>query len=106
MKSFALVSLLACLGSAIQVNYYKDGGCSDYATSIKNVPSDGSCYNYEWNGSNSANIANCDWPNCECIFFTDGNCQNPKYSAVWGSDNCASNWGGGFHSFTCIGFEA
>ena len=54
--------------SGYKINYYTDGGCTDYLVSI--FPStDGSCYDYSYTGDNSANIANCDGSNCQCTFY-------------------------------------
>lgn len=90
------------VGQYIQVNYYYDGGCSDYAIDIPNPPND-SNYNYQYSNTNSANIANCDsYDYCSCNFYTQPNSSGPMEAADYYGDNCASNWGGGFQSFTCV----
>ncbi|EAW17417.1 uncharacterized protein NFIA_073320 [Aspergillus fischeri NRRL 181] len=63
--------ITAATAATLKVNYYSDGGCSDYMASIN--PSPGfSCYDYVWTGSNSVNIADCTFPNgkCICTFYT------------------------------------
>ncbi|KAH6632525.1 hypothetical protein F5144DRAFT_534118 [Chaetomium tenue] len=91
----------------IKVNYYSDGGCSDYMISI--YPStDWTCYDYNWSGQNSVGIAECTFPNgvCYCDFYTHGGCSGAsigKSLSYSGSDPgwCASNWGHGFESMRC-----
>ncbi|KAI1206001.1 uncharacterized protein F4807DRAFT_464009 [Annulohypoxylon truncatum] len=101
MKFTAVLSL-ATAATAIQVNYYTDGGCTQFNTSPPNVPTDGSCYQYQFSGTNSANVANCDHSVCECIFYTGANCQGAQDVAISPGDNCASNYGPGFQSFRCV----
>ncbi len=68
-----------------------DGGCTDYASSPPNVPTDNSCYNWNWGGSNSANIGQCgDDALCECAFFAKDGCQGSSKKASDG-DSCASD---------------
>jgi hypothetical protein len=102
MKTIATFVVSAALASAIQINYYSDGGCSNYLVSPPNVPTDGSCYDYQFGGTNSANIANCDYNACYCIFYVNSGCvglQEP--TSVPSGSNCASNYGSGFSSFRC-----
>jgi hypothetical protein len=90
------------LGASIQVNYYSDGGCSDYLTSV--FPYDtGVCYGYEWNGMNSANIVNYNggFGTPICAFYPEPNCQGGANVQGPPPDNCASNWGQGFQSMAC-----
>jgi hypothetical protein len=99
-----LLPLLFTLASAtIKVQYYKDGGCTDYAIEF-NPPNGGSCWDYEWGGIRSANIASCSGKNlCYCEFYSETNCNGGKWTAEYGHNNCASNWsGGGFKSMKCI----
>ncbi|KAL4909377.1 hypothetical protein BDW74DRAFT_146461 [Aspergillus multicolor] len=86
----------------LQVNYYSDGGCTDYMTSI-NPGTGGNCVDYVWTGSNSINIADCTFPNgdCTCTFYTQPGCRGAQQQVVYPSDNCASNWGRGFYSMKC-----
>ncbi|KAI1657997.1 hypothetical protein F4813DRAFT_389261 [Daldinia decipiens] len=90
--------------SGFQINYYTDGGCSSYLTSV--FPStDGSCYGYSYNGDNSANIANCDAPGgytCYCTFYAQSGCQGASQTVAYNSGNCASNYGHGFLSMECF----
>jgi hypothetical protein len=106
MQLTSIVSLMAALAASasaagIHINYYTDGGCSNYASSPPNVPIDGGCYNWQWNGANSANIANCDYKECWCTFYTQPNCQGAAQALTYSGDNCASNWGQGYVSFKC-----
>ncbi|KAK3990436.1 hypothetical protein QBC44DRAFT_307542 [Cladorrhinum sp. PSN332] len=102
MKPTTLITILAPLVNGIQVNYYWDGGCGDFALDIPNVPS-GSCYNYAWSNTNSALVASCEgYRTCSCTFYTQDNCGGPAQSRSIGG-GCASNWGWGFRSFRCVG---
>ncbi|RDW78707.1 uncharacterized protein DSM5745_05559 [Aspergillus mulundensis] len=94
--------LTGALSADLQVNYYSDGGCSDYMTSI-HPGTGGSCVDYVWTGSNSINIADCTFPNgaCTCTFYTQPGCSGAKQQVVYPNDNCASNWGRGFYSMKC-----
>jgi hypothetical protein len=101
IRNLILAALCATSATAsyIQVNYYYDGGCSDYASQPPNVPY-GSVYNWSWDHSGSANIANCDdYDFCSCTFFTQSNGGGPRYTVQPGS--CATNWPYGFKSFEC-----
>ncbi|KAH8660041.1 hypothetical protein BX600DRAFT_438266 [Xylariales sp. PMI_506] len=100
------VFLLVATASATNVQYYYDGGCSDYAVEIDNVYEDGSCFGYQWTGSNSANIATCSESVCQCTFYAQAGCEglSEQASIVTGDPdaaNCASNYGAGFQSFRC-----
>ncbi|KUJ07552.1 uncharacterized protein LY89DRAFT_789630 [Mollisia scopiformis] len=96
------VASLASAGS-IHINYYTDGGCSDYLVSPPNVPTDGSCYTYQYGGTNSANIANCNgFGGCYCDFYEYSNCEGLSEPAgTPDGPDCASNYGIGFASFQC-----
>ncbi|KAJ6133954.1 hypothetical protein N7523_000276 [Penicillium sp. IBT 18751x] len=100
---WAYTSIVTAVTAAtLQVNYYSDGGCSDYLTEI--YPStDGTCYGYDWTGMNSANIARCTFPNgdCYCTFYTQANCKGAAQTVSYPNDNCASNYGHGFVSMKC-----
>ncbi|RHZ46514.1 uncharacterized protein CDV56_103404 [Aspergillus thermomutatus] len=94
--------LTAATAATLKVNYYSDGGCSDYMTSL--YPGSGwSCVDYVWSGSNSMNIADCTFPNgkCVCTFYTQPHCKGASQDVVYPNDNCASNWGRGFYSMKC-----
>lgn len=107
------IAATTALASNIQVNYYYDAGCSDYAVEVDNVPTD--CFTWGWRGSNSANIAKCVNPatgqerqnGCQCQYYTQPNCQGPSEYRYWidyGFDpSCASNPSQGFQSFQCGG---
>ena len=101
-----LLPLLVAMTSATKIQYYKDGGCTDYAIEFK-PPMDGTCWNYQWGGTHSANIAACT-PlryGCYCTFYQEADCSGGKWTvsvAGSGGKNCASNWaGGGFKSMQC-----
>jgi hypothetical protein len=101
-----LFSATLTVDAYIQVNYYWDGGCTDYALDIP-MPPEQEIYNYAYTNTNSANIANCDYYWCDCTFYAgpDGTGESwyvssPSPSTA-GNGNCASNWGGGFQSFIC-----
>ena len=113
ISSWALVSLITTAAAyELKVNYYSDGGCEDYILSLNPTVDWGqnptTCYDYEWNGINSANIANCQDPaggqNCYCVFYTEPGCEGNwgvGKSDWYDGDNCASNWGQGFKSMVC-----
>jgi hypothetical protein len=63
-----LLATLAVAGS-IQVNYFYDNNCTDFASSPPVVPND-EVYVWEITGTNSAGIANCDgFDYCWCHFY-------------------------------------
>jgi hypothetical protein len=95
-------TLTVAQSTYMQVNYYWDGGCTDYALSIP-WPPDNEIYNYAYTNTNSANIANCDgYDYCECTFYAGPDGTGESWSAsYYVAENCASNWGGGFQSFNC-----
>jgi hypothetical protein len=101
-RNLILAALLcATLTTAryIQVNYYYDGGCADYASQAPNVPND-AIYNWSWGGSGSANIANCNgYEICQCTFFTQPNGGGARFEVDFG--DCASDYPNGFKSFIC-----
>ncbi|TVY47285.1 hypothetical protein LCER1_G008519 [Lachnellula cervina] len=101
LGAFLSTATSVAAGNYIQVNYYKDGGCKDFAAKIENPPQ-GKDYDYAYGGSNSASIANCNgYSYCECTFYTNQGSSGPSETANWGGSNCASNYGSGFKSFTC-----
>lgn len=94
-----LLSSTLAVGQSIQVNYYWDGGCEDFALALPNPPQ--IIFDYTYTGTNSENIANCDYDYCNCQFYVEPNAVGVPIQLSWGGDNCASNWGGGFQSFHC-----
>ncbi|GFF94180.1 hypothetical protein IFM47457_09796 [Aspergillus lentulus] len=74
--------ITAATAATLKVNYYSDGGCSNYMTSL-NPTTDFYCYDYVWSGSNSVNIADCTFPNgkCLCTFYTQPHCVGGR---LWG----------------------
>jgi hypothetical protein len=99
--SVLLSSATLTVADYIQVNYYWDGGCSNYALDIP-MPPNLSNYNYQYSNTNSANIANCDgYDYCYCTFYTQPDSSGPSQEVDYYGGNCASNWGQGFQSFTC-----
>ncbi|KAH8645739.1 hypothetical protein BX600DRAFT_519321 [Xylariales sp. PMI_506] len=108
MKSFIifLVSASVAYGTGIQINYYTDGGCDDYLASPPNVPTAGGCYQWQYTGTNSANVVGCSFQfGCECTFFTGPDCTGDSQGSTYvdGGSNCASDYGTGFQSFSCAG---
>ncbi|OIW30098.1 hypothetical protein CONLIGDRAFT_680882 [Coniochaeta ligniaria NRRL 30616] len=99
---FAFFITAATAAYDLKVNYYSDGGCSDWILSLH--PGYGNdCYDYNWPGVNSANIANCIYPDayCVCKFYTQAACTGAVQTTVYPDNNCASNWGHGFLSMKC-----
>jgi hypothetical protein len=85
-----------------QVNYYKDGGCTEY--NIGFTPNTYGAYSYYDPGTNSANIADCFQSvetHCSCTFYTEDHQQGTAVVADWYGNNCASAWGKGFKSMYC-----
>ncbi len=79
-----------------------DTQCDTYAPSPPNTPQDGSCYTWEWTGSQGAKITACaDGIVCSCAFFSDTNCNNMVTMLDYKSGDCASYPGHGFGSFWC-----
>ncbi|RYP20882.1 hypothetical protein DL765_002532 [Monosporascus sp. GIB2] len=109
MQLITFFAILGAAGSAAagsrdaKIQYYYDGGCSNYAVEF-NVPSS-TCYNYDWTNSNSANIASCDsmYKDCTCKFYEEKDCKGTLRTAQNDGPfgNCASNWGKGFKSVIC-----
>lgn len=99
-----LASLATTVTAAeLKVNFYADDGCSDFMISTK-PNTDNTCYNYNWNHSNSVNIADCTFPNgkCVCTFYTKRDCSGSRNTVTYGrTSNCASAWGQGFSSIRC-----
>jgi hypothetical protein len=101
LLTLAAISALQVAGQSIQVNYFSDGGCADYLTSVHPFDN-GKCYNYEWNGMNSAGIANSeDNKDVFCNFYAFLNCQGAVDLKGGPPNNCASNYGHGFASMSC-----
>jgi hypothetical protein len=99
-----LASATAVLGQTISVNYYTDGGCTQWASTAPDVPFQ-SNYNWHTDGVNSANIAECTYSYCICTFYTQPNSggaqQSVSNNGYDGYPSCASNWSEGFASFWC-----
>jgi hypothetical protein len=93
----------AVTASQIKAQYYYDGGCTDYA--VEFYPPVGGCYNYAWSSSNSANIAHVTGIDgtVRCTFFTQQDCKGASQITTEGTNqDCASNWGAGFTSVSCV----
>ncbi|WYZ46847.1 hypothetical protein EsH8_IX_001072 [Colletotrichum jinshuiense] len=105
MQLPTFLTVLATVGSvaakSAKIQYYYDGGCSNYAVEF-NVDAF-TCINYDWTNSNSGNIAGCDTDDCTCTFYANRDCSGTsKITSIDGVyDNCASNWGSGFKSVRC-----
>lgn len=89
-------SIAAC--DYIQINVFKNGDCTNYMTSFDPY-TDGTCYNWDWNGSNSDGIVDCSNESCYCYFYTLPDCGG-SYQYFSGTGGCASN-GGGWQSVKC-----
>ncbi|KAE8356202.1 hypothetical protein BDV28DRAFT_145387 [Aspergillus coremiiformis] len=102
LSTIFVTLVTAATAAKLQVNYYSDGGCSNYMTEL-NPPASFGCYDYVWSGSNSMNIADCTFPNgkCVCTFYTQPHCKGAQETVVYPQNNCASNWGRGFYSLKC-----
>jgi hypothetical protein len=103
--TISLIATIATMASAIKVQYYSDGGCSNYLVEFY-PPGNGNCYNYEYSNSHSANVATCDGPKgCGCVFYDGRGCKGKAWSSDYTGKNCASNWdGGGFKSMKCYSY--
>ncbi|KAB8234040.1 uncharacterized protein BDW43DRAFT_310713 [Aspergillus alliaceus] len=102
LQPFILASVITAVSAAeLKVNYYSDGGCTNYLTSI--WPGDvGRCYDYDYTNTNSANIANCNgYQLCTCSFYSEKGCKGKEEYRIGSS--CASNWGTGWASMKCSG---
>lgn len=100
LAQLALATSLASLAASIQVNIFYAGDCTKYATSF-NPYSNGDCYDYGWDDSNSDSIVDCDrFDTCECTFYTNYGCYGDEQTFS-GTGGCASS-GGGFKSVSCV----
>jgi hypothetical protein len=93
--------------TSLQINYYWDAGCTDYATQF-NLEADaqGGCINGDVAGSSSANIANCNAEYCICIFYELEYCGGQSWEVDVGygvNPNCVNDGGSGVAvgSFEC-----
>jgi hypothetical protein len=95
LTSIILPSIVAYGQGDMQINIYSgnDESCvNGYETHFYPFV-DGSCYNYEWEGSTADAIVNCpSQTTCSCMFYYDTNCEG---EAIWGPlDECMpGNWG-------------
>lgn len=111
---FTAMPVLADHGQAMSIQYYWDGGCSNYAGEQMLGYADNhgpfECKQFYIAGSWSANIADCiDTAGCNCTFYTDDQCKSEVkseyntgfvYHGV--QPNCAHNDGNGFRSYNCF----
>ncbi|KAH8696558.1 hypothetical protein BGW36DRAFT_381233 [Talaromyces proteolyticus] len=103
--SIPAVIMALAVGSAVaneqmQLNYYNDGGCSDYSTQVDvtwatkfvsgKYNSPPSCYNYQY--GNSVNVANCHESHCWCDFYEGDDCTGYSQRSIYenGGSNCAT----------------
>jgi hypothetical protein len=92
----------------LRAYYYDDNACTKWTTYVD--PRLNSCYRYQWNRMNSANIVTCNYYSlCHCDFFSDDHCNN-KVSTIFvkkdlsdqqGTHNCANAQGVGIRSMYC-----
>ena len=86
----------------IQINYFNDNNCTDFASSPPVVPLDFGVYNWETPGTNSAGIANCDgYQTCWCWFYPSANASGTATLAQYPSGNFTTCVTGQFASFDC-----
>ena len=97
-----LFATLTIAKNYIQINYFYDDACSDFASSPPNVPLDFGVYNWEFPGTNSAGIANCEgYSNCWCWFHTGANSTGTTALAEYPTGNFTTCATGQFASFDC-----
>lgn len=94
-----------CGANDWQINYYWDGGCSDYAGEADIGRKDGILtYNYYLAGTWSNNVVKCPGQNSQCALFSGtnggGNYLGTAYCGN-GSNNCVNNNGAGVRSMKC-----
>jgi hypothetical protein len=93
----------------LRVYYYDDNACKKWTTYVRRL---NSCYQYQCNGMNSANIVTCNYYSlCHCDFFSDDHCNsNNKVSTIFvkkdlsdqqGTHNCANAQGVSIRSMYC-----
>ncbi|GKT90192.1 hypothetical protein Ct61P_08042 [Colletotrichum tofieldiae] len=100
MQLTTFLTILVTAGSvaakSAKIQYYYDGGCSNYAVEF-NVEA--------FTCINSGNIAGCDsrTKDCTCTFYENRDCSGAKQITSYDGpcDNCASKWGKGFKSVRC-----
>jgi hypothetical protein len=68
--------------SGILINYYTDSDCTQFTTQVK--PAMYEVYNYQWSGTNSANIVKCPVTGPSSDLCHCGLCDQPN-----GEGNCA-----------------
>ncbi|KAL2850178.1 hypothetical protein BJY01DRAFT_245643 [Aspergillus pseudoustus] len=103
LGSLLLLSALTAATTAyeLKVNYYSDGGCENYVTSLWPGDRD-ECYDYDYSGTNSALIADCkQYGLCSCTYYSEKGCTGTSKGG--GTAVCASNWGVGWKSMKCTG---
>ena len=97
-----LLATLAVAGS-IQVSYFYDNNCTEFAASPPVVPPNGGEYVWEISGSDSAGI-NCDgFAHCWCYFYSgtkENTTDTPHQLAEYPSGPFCVE--GAFESFECI----
>ena len=60
---------------SMQINYYWDGGCTNYAAQVDWDSTWYGCYNYYVSGTWSNSIATCRSAyGCSCTFYSNSNC--------------------------------
>jgi hypothetical protein len=67
----------------LKVQYYKDGGCKDFAVQFSPGTSN-RCYGYSYSNTNSANIVSCGGSSvaCTCYMFEQDNCKGNSVRTV------------------------
>ena len=104
LLAFAPLFATLAVASYIQLNYYYDDSCTEFASSPPVVPLDldGGVYNWEIAGTNSVGIANCEgFGQCTCNLYQDASADRnePHSTALWTGQRCIS---GHFRSFFCL----
>ncbi|KAJ2978470.1 hypothetical protein NQ176_g3801 [Zarea fungicola] len=98
----ALAAVLAGVSAnQLSVTIYNHGDCTEPSQVIQPLV-DGykqnQCYNYVWEGSNSAQITYCYGSSCACTFYGNSDCSGQ--SVRLRTNQCASH-GGGWQSYKC-----
>jgi hypothetical protein len=91
---------------SMQINYYWDGGCKNYAAQVDWQSNWYGCYNYYIPGTWSNSIATCRSANgCLCTFYSNSDCTGggTEWNAYRNGNNvnCNNNGGLGVRSLRC-----
>ncbi|EFW99863.1 hypothetical protein CMQ_181 [Grosmannia clavigera kw1407] len=104
-----LVDEIDAAAQQLQINYYNDHSCTQYAGSVgvgwagEFGTGTTNCYDYHY--GTSVNIASCSFGNtCTCFWYYKAGCSG-DYSSLHasgrGAENCIKN-SNAYHSFRCF----